>query len=100
MYIYHANAPYIIYGPINTCAPSLPFVKGKHFFCASPSFLSRLFSAAAHPNCMRDQPNDTEDVISQRQREAHIHARAIYIVEKVIDVILVSCIALLAFFLM
>ena len=36
-----------------TCAPSLPFVIGKYFFCASPSFLSRLFSAAAHPNCMR-----------------------------------------------
>ena len=42
-----------IYGPIQTCAPSLPFVIGKYFFCASPSFLSRLFSAAAHPNCMR-----------------------------------------------
>ena len=49
----HMSWECYIYGTIQTCDPSLPFVNGKYFFYASPSFLSRIFSAAAHPNCMR-----------------------------------------------
>ena len=58
MYIVHRYAQFSTI----TCTSCFPFVKGKYFFCASPSFLSRLFSEAEQPcwpsaaGCSQRQP--------------------------------------------
>ena len=72
-----------IYGPIQTCAPSLPFVIGKYFFCASPSFLSRLFSAAAHPNCMRESAQwyGRCNFTTSTPLPLIVHVRAIFLIK-------------------